>query len=250
MNMLQILPPKDEVFNTIWYLIETYSGFFIRGVLITLLLSIVGTVGGFILSLFLTVLRTQEIDPRRDGMGRRFIKRLGRGFSTVYITLFRGTPMIVQAMIFYYGISPLRLSWWTPLFAGLTVVTLNTTAYIAEVIRSGINGIDKGQMEAARSLGFSRRQSMFLIILPQAIKNSLPAIGNEFIVNLKDTAVLSVIGVFDLFRATQSATSANFRIVEGFIIAALVYLVLTYITGKIVAKLERVMETKEVKANA
>lgn len=250
MNILQTLPPKNEVLNTIWYLIETYSGFFIRGVLITLLLSVVGTVGGFILSLFLTVLRTQEIDSRRDGFGRRLLKRLGRGFSSVYITIFRGTPMIVQAMIFYYGISPLRLSWWTPLFAGLTVVTLNTTAYIAEVIRSGINGIDKGQMEASRSLGFSRRQSMFLIILPQAIKNSLPAIGNEFIVNLKDTAVLSVIGVFDLFRATQSATSANFRIVEGFIIAALVYLVLTYITGKIVAKLENVMEKKEVKANA
>ena len=250
MNILATLPPKDEVLNTIWYLIETYSGFFIRGVLITLLLSVVGTVGGFILSLFLTVLRTQEIDLRRDGFGRRLLKRLGRGFSSVYITLFRGTPMIVQAMIFYYGISPLRLSWWTPLFAGLTVVTLNTTAYIAEVIRSGINGIDKGQMEASRSLGFSRRQSMFLIILPQAIKNSLPAIGNEFIVNLKDTAVLSVIGVFDLFRATQSATSANFRIVEGFMIAALVYLALTYITGKIVAKLENVMEKKEVKAHA
>lgn len=250
MNILATLPPKDEVLNTIWYLVETYSGFFIRGVLITLLLSVVGTVGGFILSLFLTVLRTQEIDLRRDGFGRRLLKRLGRGFSSVYITLFRGTPMIVQAMIFYYGISPLRLSWWTPLFAGLTVVTLNTTAYIAEVIRSGINGIDKGQMEASRSLGFSRRQSMFLIILPQAIKNSLPAIGNEFIVNLKDTAVLSVIGVFDLFRATQSATSANFRIVEGFMIAALVYLVLTYITGKIVAKLENVMEKKEVKAHA
>lgn len=250
MNILATLPPKDEVLNTIWYLIETYSGFFIRGVLITLLLSVVGTVGGFILSLFLTVLRTQEIDLRRDGFGRRLLKRLGRGFSSVYITLFRGTPMIVQAMIFYYGISPLRLSWWTPLFAGLTVVTLNTTAYIAEVIRSGINGIDKGQMEASRSLGFSRRQSMFLIILPQAIKNSLPAIGNEFIVNLKDTAVLSVIGVFDLFRATQSATSANFRIVEGFMIAALVYLALTYITGKIVAKLEKVMEKKEVKAHA
>ena len=250
MNILATLPPKDEVLNTIWYLVETYSGFFIRGVLITLLLSVVGTVGGFILSLFLTVLRTQEIDLRRDGFGRRLLKRLGRGFSSVYITLFRGTPMIVQAMIFYYGISPLRLSWWTPLFAGLTVVTLNTTAYIAEVIRSGINGIDKGQMEASRSLGFSRRQSMFLIILPQAIKNSLPAIGNEFIVNLKDTAILSVIGVFDLFRATQSATSANFRIVEGFMIAALVYLVLTYITGKIVAKLENVMEKKEVKAHA
>ncbi len=250
MIILQNLPPKNEMFNTILYLLDTYSSFFIKGVLITLLLSVIGTVGGFILSLFLTVLRTQEIDLRRDSLTKRFFKRFGQAFSSIYITLFRGTPMIVQAMIFYYGISPLRLSWWTPLVAGLFVVTLNTTAYIAEVIRSGINGIDKGQMEAARSLGFSRSYAMFLIILPQAIKNSLPAIGNEFIVNLKDTAVLSVIGVFDLFRATQSATSSNFRIVEGFVIAALVYLLLTFITSKVVKRLETSMETKEVKMNA
>ncbi|PKK87809.1 MAG: amino acid ABC transporter permease [Tenericutes bacterium HGW-Tenericutes-7] len=214
-------------------------------------LSIVGTVGGFILSLFLTVLRTQEIDHRRDNALSIFLKRLGKGFSSDYITVFRGTPMIVQAMIFYYGIAPLGISWWRPLVAGLFVVTLNTTAYIAEVIRSGINGVDKGQMEAARSLGFSQKQAMFQIVLPQAIKNSLPAIGNEFIVNLKDTAVLSVIGVVDIFKATQSATSSNYRIVEGFIIAAIIYLILTFFTSKVVSRLEKgKKEVKRVSANA
>lgn len=250
MMVFATLPPKDEFLNTIIYLIERYSGFFIRGVLITLLLSVVGTLGGFILSLFLTLLRTTEIDHRRDTWMTKMLKRLGRAFSITYITVFRGTPMIVQAMIFYYGISPLRLSWWTPLIAGLVVVTLNTTAYIAEVIRSGINGVDKGQMEAARSLGFSRREGMFLIVLPQAIKNSLPAIGNEFIVNLKDTAVLSVIGVFDLFRATQSATSSNFRVVEGFFIAAIIYLILTFITSKVVQRLDVAMEAGKENAHA
>lgn len=250
MMVLLTLPPKDEFLNTVLYLMERYTGFFIRGVLITLLLSVVGTLGGFILSLFLTLLRTSEIDQRRDTWLTVWLKRIGRGFATAYITLFRGTPMIVQAMIFYYGISPLRLSWWTPLIAGLVVVTLNTTAYIAEVIRSGINGVDKGQMEAARSLGFSRREGMFFIVLPQAIKNSLPAIGNEFIVNLKDTAVLSVIGVFDLFRATQSATSSNFRVVEGFFIAAIIYLMLTYITSKVVNRLDHVMEAGKEKIHA
>jgi len=244
MILSMTLPPKDAFFETIIYLINTYASFFIRGIYITLLLSVVGTLGGFILSLFLTILRTSEIDQRRDQGWVRVLKHTGRIFSHIYITVFRGTPMIVQAMIFYYGISPLRLSWWTPLIAGLTVVTLNTTAYIAEVLRSGINGIDKGQMEAARSLGFSRSEAMFLIILPQAIKNSLPAIGNEFIVNLKDTAVLSVIGVFDLFRATQSSTSSNFRIVEGFFIAALIYLFLTFVTGKLINGLEK-MSSKE-----
>lgn len=245
-----ILPPKDQFFQTIYYLIDTYSSFFITGILITLFLSVVGTLGGFILSLFLTILRTQEIDRRRDNPLSIFLKKLGQGFSSIYITVFRGTPMIVQAMIFYYGIAPLGISWWRPLVAGLFVVTLNTTAYIAEVIRSGINGIDKGQMEAARSLGFSRKQSMFQIVLPQAIKNSLPAIGNEFIVNLKDTAVLSVIGVVDIFKATQSATSSNYRIVEGFFIAAIIYLILTFFTGKIFARLEKgKLEVKKVEVN-
>ncbi|MBU1093420.1 MAG: amino acid ABC transporter permease [Firmicutes bacterium] len=245
-----ILPPKDQFFQTIIYLIETYSSFFLWGILITLFLSIVGTVGGFILSLLLTVLRTQVVDHRRDNHFSIFLKKLGKGFANIYITVFRGTPMIVQAMIFYYGIAPLGISWWKPLIAGLFVVTLNTTAYIAEVIRSGINGVDQGQMEAARSLGFSRRQSMFQIVLPQAIKNSLPAIGNEFIVNLKDTAVLSVIGVVDIFKATQSATSSNYRIVEGFFIAAIIYLILTFVTGKVFARLERgKTEVKKVSAS-
>jgi putative lysine transport system permease protein len=237
-DLLQAIPPKNQFFQTIFYLLTTYGSFFIRGVYITLLLSVVGTVGGFILSLFLTIIRQQDIDLKRDSWIKIIFKKIGIGFTKVYITLFRGTPMIVQAMIFYYGIAPFRLKWWNPLTAGLCVVTLNTTAYIAEVIRSGINGIDKGQMEAARSLGFNKRQAMFKVIFPQAIKNSLPAIGNEFIVNLKDTAVLSVIGVFDLFKATQSATSSNYRPVEGFFIAAVIYLILTFVTSKIVDHLE------------
>jgi putative lysine transport system permease protein len=235
----QTLPARDAFFETVWYLIDTYGSFFIRGIIITLLLSVVGTVGGFILSLFLTVIRTAEIDQKRDNLVKKIFVKIGHYMTNFYVTIFRGTPMIVQAMIFYYGVSRLQLAWWTPLVAGLTVVTLNTTAYIAEVIRSGINGIDKGQMEAARSLGFSRRKGMFLIVMPQAIKNSLPAIGNEFIVNLKDTAVLSVIGVSELFRATQLATAPNYRTTEGFFIAAIMYLLLTYVTSKIVNHLEK-----------
>ena len=244
------LPPSDAFFETVWYLIDTYASFFIRGIMFTLLLSIVGTLGGFILSLFLTVIRTSEIDDRRDSFIVKSLKKIGHYMTQIYITVFRGTPMIVQAMIFYYGISRMRISWWTPLVAGLVVVTLNTTAYIAEVIRSGINGIDKGQMEAARSLGFSRRKAMFLIILPQAIKNSLPAIGNEFIVNLKDTAVLSVIGVSELFRATQLATAPNYRTTEGFFIAAIMYLLLTYVTSKVIHYLEhKKPNTKKVSSH-
>lgn len=245
------LPEKNEFFKTVWYLLETQGSFFLNGLIITVLLAVVGTLGGFILSLIFTIVRTEEIDHKRDRLFKKALKKTGHYFTSIYVTVFRGTPMIVQAMIFYYGVSRLRLSWWTPLAAGLTVVTLNTTAYIIEVIRGGINGVDKGQMEAARSLGFSRRKAMFLIVLPQAIRNSLPAIGNEFIVNLKDSAVLSVIGVTELFRGTQLAVSGNFRNIEGFFIAAIMYLILTFITSKFIHYLEhRKPKSKKVIVNA
>jgi len=245
---MQLIFSQQSFFQIVLQLIERYYTFFIQGVMTTLLLAIFGTVVGFLFALLLTVLRMRSIDPKRDSFNERMIKKMIRFLISIYITFFRGTPMIVQAMIFYYGIAPLGLSFWRPLVAGLFVVTLNTTAYIAEVIRSGINGVDIGQTEGARSLGFTENQTMFYIVLPQAIKNALPAIGNEFIINLKDTAVLSVIGVMDLFRATQTATAANYRIVEGFFIAAIIYLMLTHLTSLVIKKLEQrsKQEIKEV----
>lgn len=238
------LPSKEAFFETILYLISTYHSFFITGIFYTLLLSIVGTLGGFLIALWMTTLRTRRIDVKRMSRVKIMTQRLIKTFIDAYVTVLRGTPMIVQAMIFYYGISRLQLTFWTPLVAGLVVVTLNTTAYILEVLRSGINAIDKGQLEASRSLGFSHQQGMRYVVLPQAIRNSLPAIGNEFIVNLKDTAVLSVIGVTELFRATQLATAPNYRTTEGFFIAAILYLVMTLIAGLVVNHFEVVKPKK------
>jgi putative lysine transport system permease protein len=240
------LPSKDAFFETIYYLITTYHSFFITGILYTVLLSVVGTLGGFIIALWMTTLRTEYIDRKRMSKIKIVTQTFIKSFIDIYVTVFRGTPMIVQAMIFYYGISRFQMTFWTPLLAGFVVVTLNTTAYILEVLRSGINGIDKGQLEAARSLGFSHQQGMLFIVLPQAIRNSLPAIGNEFIVNLKDTAVLSVIGVTELFRATQLATAPNYRTTEGFFIAAILYLMMTLIAGMVVNHFE-VVKPKKVK---
>lgn len=223
-------------------IIEKYYPLFLKGVGFTLLLAVVGTLGGFLISLLLVDARNQETDERRDNLFVKIAKFLTRWFSIIYTTVFRGTPMIVQAMIFYYGISMIvSMPWWTPLTAGLIIVTLNTAAYIAEVIRGSVNAIDIGQMEAARSLGFSRRQALFLVIYPQAIKNALPAIGNEFVVNLKDTAVLSVIGVLDLFNATRQIVGATYEVVIPFFITAVIYLLLTGLTSIAIGK----METKQ-----
>jgi putative lysine transport system permease protein len=244
MNLVLQGMPRD-FFGGAWYLFREYFPLFAQGVATTLLLAITGTIFGFLLSLIFASLKIQSID-KRDSKSKALVKLTGKYFSSMYITFFRGTPMIVQAMIFYY----LFRSWgiqWSPLVAGLFVVTVNTTAYIAEVIRGGIGAIDKGQMEAARSLGFSRRKTMRLIILPQAIKNSIPAIGNEFIVNIKDTAVLSVIGVIDLYNATRAASSVFYRFTEGFFVAALIYLFLTYTSSKVLGLIEKRLDSNKVK---
>ncbi len=239
------LPPRDAFFETVWYLISTYQQFFFTGIFYTIMLSVIGTVGGFIIAFFFTIVRTTKIDRLRQPKVSIFLTVVSQKLINLYITVFRGTPMMVQAMIFYYGLSRLQISFWTPLVAGFVVVTLNTTAYITEVLRSGINGVDHGQLEASRSLGFSHSQSMKLIVLPQAIRQSLPAIGNEFIINLKDTSVLSVIGVTELFRATQLATSPNYRTTEGFFIAAILYLSMTLIASLLVNRFEKTSRKKE-----
>lgn len=239
MIFLMELPASNEFLKTIWYLIATSYKVLLQGLGTTLLLAIVGTAGGFILSFIFLYLKTLKIDRKRDNTFKKVFKKIGNYFASSYITVVRGTPMIVQAIIIYYGLAPyLSDSLWTPLFAGLLIITLNTTAYIAEIIRSGINAIDPGQQEAARSLGFSNLQAKLYIVYPQAIKNSLPAIGNEFIVNLKDSSVLFAIGVLDLYNAGNAAASSNYRKVEAFVIVAIIYLILTIVTSKIIKVLE------------
>lgn len=247
-DYLMSLPAQGEFVQTLIYLFVTYYKIILFGLGVTILLSVVGTVGGFILAIGLTGLRSAEIDFKRDNKSEKFLKYVGKRLAKIYVTIFRGTPMIVQAMIIYYGVAQANIfSWWSPLSAGLIIVTLNTTAYISEVLRGGFESVDLGQMEAARTIGMSRKKAMRHIMWPQAIKNSLPGIGNEFVVNLKDTAVLSVISVVDLFYAVKQSASDSYRYLEAFIIAAIMYLALTYISSKLIDYLsKRLGETREV----
>jgi len=231
---------SNSFFNKITYLLENYYSIILYGLGITFLLSIVGTVGGFILSLSLTEIRLLKVDKKRDNRSVKMLKRSSLFVSNSYVTLMRGTPMIVQSMIIYYGIAGLKIfPWWNPLTAGLIIVTFNTTAYISEILRGGVESINVGQMEAGRTLGLTKRQTMRKIIWPQAIKNSLPAIGNEFVVNLKDTSVLSVISVVDLFFAVKQAAGKTYAYVEAFTIAAVIYLILTVSANFFIKHLER-----------
>lgn len=222
--------PKDFL-GGILFIIENNYGLYFEGIKYTLLISLSGTFLGLLVSLMIVVLRIQEISER-DKTSDIIFKRLMIMVSTTYVEFFRGTPMMVQAAIFYYGLSTLGVH-LNILFAGIVVVTLNTAAYLTEVLRAGINSIDKGQMEAARAIGFTRGQALRYIVFPQAIKNMVPAIGNELVVNIKDTAVLSVIGVSELFYMGKSVAGTYYRYTESFFIVAIIYLILVLITTRL-----------------
>ena len=180
---------------------------FIRGAATTLQISIIGTILGTIIGLLVGVIRTI---PRPQGAAKRIILKIVNIILSVYIEVFRGTPMIVQAMVIYYGSALAFGVDMDRLSAAIFIVSINTGAYMAEIVRGGIISIDTGQFEAAHAIGMNHVQTMVNVILPQVIRNILPATGNEFVINIKDTSVLNVISVTELFFQTKSIAGNNF----------------------------------------
>ena len=236
-----------------YILLKNYKSI-LNGVWTTIWLSMVGTIIGLIIGLLFISSKSIEIN-KKDNEFLAFIKKIGKTFVDIYVTVFRGTPMIVQAIIIYYflpGILSKLLNIDHQILnnilsvgvAGLITVSLNTTAYLTEVLRGGIESLNTGQLEAARSLGMTKTQAYIYVILPQAIKNSLPSIGNEFIINIKDTSVLSVISVMDLFFVIDSINGKNAS-QDGIFIAAIIYLVLTLGISKLLQLIEKRMQLVE-----
>ena len=149
---------------------------------------------------------------------------------------------MVQAIVMYFGLQEFVGINFSPTIAGIIIVSINTGAYMVEVVRGGIESIDPGQMEAAKSIGMTHGQAMFNVILPQTIRNILPATGNEFIINIKDTSVLNVISVTELFFVTKSIKGAIFRTYETFIVAAVIYFILTLTITRILKRVEKKMD--------
>lgn len=233
--------PSDFL-SSLVYMTYKSGDFFIRGIEITIALATFGTVIAFFLALLFVFLRIQTFD-RVDNDLVRFFKSIGRGFATVYSTIVRGTPMMVQGLLIYYaGFTVLRgmgfetaqaNQIWSTFTAGLVTISLNSTAYMMEVLRGGIESIDPGQAEAARSLGLSQWQAMRKVVFPQGIKNAIPALTNELIINIKDSSVLSVIGVFDLMYATTTVAGVYYRQMEVYCVALVVYLILTLVASRL-----------------
>ena len=245
--------PTDFWSSSIYMLWNTRS-VFVSGIQNTVLLALFGTIIAFFLSLLLVFLRIQVID-RSDNDFVRFLKVVGSGFARVYSTVVRGTPMMIQGLLIYFGgISVLKAcgmstgqigTVWSTFVAGLVTISLNSTAYMMEVLRSGIGAVDSGQAEAARSLGLSQWQAMSKVVFPQGVKNSIPALSNELVINLKDSSVLSVIGVVDLMFATTTIAGKYYKQMEIYVVAMVVYLILTMVASKLLGLLAKRLDAAE-----
>jgi putative lysine transport system permease protein len=212
---------------------------YLRGAGITLLIAIIGTIVGSIIGLLIGVIRTIPMPER--GVKRVLLKFINAILS-IYIEFFRGTPMIVQAMVIFYG-SALAFGFdMDRLYAAVFIVSINTGAYMSEIVRGGIVSIDKGQFEAAQAIGMNHFQTMFNVILPQVIRNILPATGNEFVINIKDTSVLNVISVSELYFQTKSVAGNNFRYFESFFVACILYFIMTFTVTRILRYIERKLD--------
>lgn len=229
-------------FGWVGFILDKYGTLFLSGVGVTLLVAITGTVIGFVIGLLVAILRTIPVAPR-DPWYKRVPLKLLSGLLNVYIEVFRGTPMIVQAMVIYYGSMQMGLR-MPVLVAAVLIVSVNTGAYMAEIVRGGIISVPKGQKEAACAIGMTHWQSMVHVVLPQAVRNIMPSIGNEFVVNIKDSSVLNVISVNELFFMSKSAAGTYLRYFEVFFITACIYLVLTFTVTRLLRLLERRMDGK------
>ena len=238
--MSQALP--TTFFAWVSFLIDKYGELFLRGTGVTMLVALTGTILGFLIGLLVAILRTIPL-PKGSWL-RRLPLRILHFLLNVYIEVFRGTPMIVQSMVIYYGAMQIGIR-MPPLSAAILIVSINTGAYMAEIIRGGIISVDQGQKEAAVAIGMTHWQSMVHVVLPQAVRNIMPSIGNEFVVNIKDSSVLNVISVGELFFMSKSAAGAYLRYFEVFFITACIYLVLTFTVTRLLRLLEKKMDGKK-----
>ena len=248
-------------FDRVGRLFSEFGEKLLAGLISTIILAVFGTVVGLLLGVFVAYGKNWKARPNTNKFVAFWITVI-RGFCTIYSIVLRGTPMMVQALIFKYGCGALGLDWgninftgaindvfngW--FFAGLIVITFNTAAYMGEIVQSGLNGVDIGQVEGARSLGMKSSETSFFVILPQAIRNALPTIGNELIVNIKDSSVLNVIATTELYYRMYIGTQATYSQLEGYAILAVVYLILTLFAALILKLIEKKLDGQKISLN-
>ena len=230
----------DNFWGWVVYLLQQSGPSFLRGAGTTMLIAVISTAVGCLIGFGVGIVQTTPADKAHPV--KYILMKLVRFLLDAYVEIFRGTPMMVQAMFIYYGLAQLFNIHLGTMEAALFIVSINTGAYMAETVRGGILSIDPGQTEGAKAIGMTHVQTMNAVILPQALRNIMPQIGNNLIINIKDTCVLSVIGTVELFFATKSVAGAMYTYFEAFTITMAIYFVLTFSCSRLLRLWESKMD--------
>lgn len=232
-----------QFFKDVVEIVAKYYPNLLRGVGYTMLIALTGTIAGLLIGLATGVLRTTPLS--KNGFVR-VLQKILNAIIAVYVEIFRGTPMMVQAMVIYWGYAFATGGSTLPLIpSGIIIVSINTGAYMAEIVRGGIISIDKGQFEGATSIGMSHSQTMLHVILPQVVRNILPSVSNEFVINIKDTSVLNVIGVTELYYFAGIIKRQNFQTFQTYFVVCVVYFILTFTVTCLLRFIEKKLDGKE-----
>lgn len=215
----------------------------LTGVGNTVLIALTSTVAGLALGLLTGVVRTA---PMSKNPILRALHKLLNAIIAIYVEIFRGTPMMVQSMVIYWGYAFATGGDTLPLIpSGILIVSINTGAYMAEIVRGGIISIDRGQFESAMSIGMTHAQTMFKVIIPQVMRNILPSVSNEFVINIKDTSVLNVIGVTELYYFAGIIKRQNFQTFQTYFVICILYFILTFTITRLLRWVERKLDGNE-----
>jgi len=231
----------SDFFGRIIFIIQNYWTSLLRGAGTTLLIALVGTLVGCIIGFIVGFIQAIPVTPR-DSAAKKVILKIVKIILKIYVEVFRGTPMMVQAMFLYYGammLLGLNMSMWA---AAFFIVSINTGAYMAETVRGGIYSVPLSQTEGAMAIGMTHFQTMTNVILPQALRNIMPQIGNNLIINIKDTCVLSCIGVVELFFASKSVAGTYYTYFETFTVTMAMYLIMTLFFSWLLRLMEKKMD--------
>ncbi len=230
-----------DYWGRISYLLSKYGSSFLQGAGKTLVIALVGTFFGCLIGFLVGIVQTIPI-AKNDPPLKKILLRFVRIILSIYVEVFRGTPMMVQAMFIYFGAMQylnLHMGMWTATFV---IVSINTGAYMAETVRGGVLSVDIGQTEGARAIGMTHFQTMLYVVFPQALRNIIPQIGNNLIINIKDSSVLSVIGTIELFYVAKQNAGTYYWYFEAMSIAMAIYLVMTFVCSRLLRWWERKLD--------
>lgn len=226
-----------DFFQNVIDILTKYHSYLLEGLGYTMLIALVGTILGLVIGLLMGIVKTI---PESKNAFLRFLQKIINFIIACYVEIFRGTPMMVQSMVIFWGYAFMNNGTTLPLIpAGIFIVSINTGAYMTEIVRGGIISVDKGQFEGAYSVGMTHWQTMIHVIIPQVMRNILPSISNEFVINIKDTSVLNVIGVMELYYMANKIQMMTWDIFETYLIVCVMYFIMTFSVTRILRLCEK-----------